>query len=181
MNSLTPDRTPSLTCEMHDNETLLKQIAYFGKLPMEAIRILAYLSTQKTFRAGEYLFHQNDDDGQGIFIICGRASMEYIRTGDSLGQNTLIVREITESTFIGGLALLGHMRRLFSIKALTDMDCLILTRDKFAAAMSRFPERMPLILQAMIDNIRCWEERCLVRYSGVQPPQGIEYCGISLL
>jgi CRP-like cAMP-binding protein len=72
-----------------------------------------------------------------------------------------------EGEFIGSLALLSDMRRLFSLKALTDMTCLILTRDKFAKVMEQFPELMPKILKSVVDGVRAWEERLLIDQDGL--------------
>ncbi len=180
MNSLTQDRKASLTCELVDNETLLKQIPFFEKLPINVLKVLAYLSMQKTFKAGDYLFYQNDDDGQGIFIICGKACLEYAYTCAKLREAAFLVREIADGDFIGGLALLGKMRRLFSMKAITRLDCLILTRDKFAAAMGQFPELMPSVLQATVENVRQWEERCVAKHV-CSSEKCIDYFDVSLL
>lgn len=165
---------------MVDNESLLKQISFFAKLPMNTIRILAYLSMQKTFQAGDYLFYQNDDDGQGILIICGKARLEYTRNGSVNKTAPRFFRDVTDGEFVGGLALLGKMRRLFSMKALCPLDCLILERDRFAAAMAQFPDLMPVVLQAVIETIRRREERYLVTHQDASD-QYIESLDVSLL
>ncbi|MBT8407149.1 MAG: hypothetical protein KJP05_06810 [Deltaproteobacteria bacterium] len=68
---------------------------------------------------------------------------------------------------MSGLALLGDMRRLFSFKALTDMRCLVMTREKFIKAIEQFPELIPRVLETMVDRIRSWEERLLIDQDGL--------------
>jgi CRP-like cAMP-binding protein len=63
--------------------------------------------------------------------------------------------------FIGGLTLLGEVRRLFSLKAVEDTVCLVLEREKFSKAMEQFPIIMPRIFKAVAKNIDSWEERFL--------------------
>jgi CRP-like cAMP-binding protein len=63
--------------------------------------------------------------------------------------------------FLGGLTLLGEVRRLFSLKAAEDTICLVLEREKFTKAMEQFPNIMPLIFKAVAKNIDFWEERFL--------------------
>ena len=175
MNSLSAENKMQPSCEFQDNITILRQINYFAGLPFEAIKVLAYLCTQESFKAGDYLFHRNDDDGQAFYILCGKSQLEY--TG---GDTPLLIRNFGPGEFLGGLALLGNMRRLFSLKASTDLVCLVLTRDKFTKAMEQFPELMPKITQVAVENIRNWEERFFIDY-GHTCGDGIHQFGISLL
>ena len=62
---------------------------------------------------------------------------------------------------MGGLTLLGEMRRLFSLKATEDTTCLILGREKFAKVLEQFQEVMPRIFKALVMGIDNWEERFL--------------------
>jgi CRP-like cAMP-binding protein len=63
--------------------------------------------------------------------------------------------------FVGGLSLMGKMRRLFSLQASSETLCLVLSRDKFSKAMEQFPDQMPKIFNALVDHICTWEERMM--------------------
>lgn len=160
MNSLEINQDKA-SSEFQENLEILREIPFFAKLPMEALKVIAYLCNRETFKEDQFLFNQKDDDGQAFYIISGTAELLY---ADEAGKQR--IRNYGEGTFFGGLTLLGHMRRLFSMVALTDVTCLILTREKFSHSMSQFPELMPRIIEATVDRIRSWEERFLLSYDG---------------
>ena len=66
--------TPS--SEFQGNLEILRQTYFFSSLPLETLKIFAYLCTREKFRQGEHLFRQDEDDGQAFYIIDGRARLE---------------------------------------------------------------------------------------------------------
>ena len=144
------------SCEFEENLKILREIPFFSRIPLETLKVLAYLCTRETFKQGDYLFNQNDDDGQAFYIISGNTRLMHTNEGDEQE-----IRDYAEGTFLGGLTLMGNMGRLFSMKALSDVNCLILTRDKFSRAMDQHPDLMPKIIASLISAIRSWEERFL--------------------
>jgi CRP/FNR family cyclic AMP-dependent transcriptional regulator len=142
--------------ELEQNLEILRQTYFFSVLPLETLKIFAYLCSREKFKQGEYLFRQNEDDGQAFYIISGKALLE--REDSSSVKE---IRECHSGEFIGGLTLLGEARRLFSLKAVVDTICLILVREKFSKTSEQFPDIMPRIFKAVAKNIDAWEERFL--------------------
>ena len=142
MNSSMEKRQASDTSEFQENLEILRQMDFFSALSLQAIKVFAYLFTREMFKPGDYLFRKDDS---GEF---------------SLGN-------YGEGEFLGGLALLGDMRRLFSLKAVTDMRCLVMSREKFLKAIEQFPELIPRVLETVVDRIRSWEERLLIDQEGL--------------
>jgi len=147
---------PCQACEFQENLKILRQIPFFSETPIESLKIFAYLCTRERFRQGDYLFSQDDDDGQAFYILSGEAELLY-----SNGRQDLVIRRYQPGDFSGGLTLLGRAQRLFSLKAVTDMVCLMLTRDKFQKAVTQVPQAIPGMLQAIVENIWEWEKRFL--------------------
>jgi CRP-like cAMP-binding protein len=116
-NNLTP------SCEFQDNLEILRQTYFFSGLPLETLKIFAYLCTREVFRQGEHLFRQDEDDGRAFYIIDGRARLERNDNGKKIE-----IRDYQTGEFLGGLTLLGETRRLFSLKSVTDTTCLVLNR-----------------------------------------------------
>jgi CRP-like cAMP-binding protein len=73
-----------------------------------------------------------------------------------------MIRDYGTGEFLGGMTLLGGMHRLFSLKALTEVTCLILSREKFSSTIKQFPDLMPKIVESVVERISAWEERFLV-------------------
>lgn len=160
MNS-SPERNEGYrTSEFQENLGLLRNIYFFASLPIENLKVLAYICTRETFKEGEFLFQQDDDDGQAFYIISGKAGLEH---KDESGDHK--IRDYEAEEFLGGLGLLSNMRRRFSLKAMTDVTCLILTRDKFLMTMEQFPELMPRIIKSVVEKISSIEGRFLASSS----------------
>ncbi len=142
--------------EFQENLEILRQTYFFSGLPLETLKIFAYLCTRERFRKGEYIFRQDEDDGQAFYIIDGQARLERKDNG-----KTIEIRDCKTGEFLGGLTLLGETRRLFSLKSITDTTCLVLNRGKFLKTMEQFPNLFARICNAVAKSIDTWEERFL--------------------
>ena len=147
--------TPS--SEFQENLEILRQIPFFSGLPLETLKVFAYLCTRDKFKQDEYIFSQDEDDGQALYIINGQARLERRDNGKTTG-----VREYTTGEFIGGLTLLGETRRLFSLKSVTETTCLLLSREKFSKTIEQFPNLLAKMCNAVAKSIDIWEERFLL-------------------
>ncbi len=150
-----PDKSTTL-CEFQDNLSILRQVAFFSGLPLEILKVFAYLCTREGFKPGQALFKQGDDDGCGYFILSGTAELIHEKNGAEH-----LIKTYQEGNFIGILALLGTMPRLFSLRASEQTTCLVISRHKFSKAMERFPEIMPKLIQTIINRISLWEKQAI--------------------
>ena len=174
MSSLEKDKLTT-ACELDQNLELLRQTYLFSVVPLEALKVFAYLCNRETFKEGDYLFRQEEDDGQAFYIISGRAVLDREEGG--------LVREIRQchaGEFLGGLSLMGSMQRLFSLKAASDTNCLILTREKFSRTLSQFQDLMPILFKALVRGIDGWEKEFLSG-RGDQCGECLQHLGVSLL
>ena len=146
--------TPS--SEFQENLEILRQTYFFSGLPLETLKIFAYLCTREKFRQGEHIFRQDEDDGQAFYILDGQARL--VRTDNG---KTIEIRDYEVGEFLGGLTLLGETRRLFSLKSVTDTTCLVLNRGKFLKTMEQFPNLLTRICNAVAQSIDTWEDRFL--------------------
>jgi CRP/FNR family transcriptional regulator, cyclic AMP receptor protein len=164
-----------LTCEFQQNLNILREIYFFSALPIDTLKVFAYLCTRENFKPGDYLFAQDDDDGQAFYLISGEAVLIRSENGSEV-----TIRNYTAGDFSGALTLLGNTPRLFSLKASTPVTCLILSREKFVHAINQYPQFMPNIFHAVVEKIHHWEELFLNERS-----EGCKACrqkiGVSLI
>ena len=153
-NNMTP------SSEFQENLEILRQIYFFSGLPLETLKVFAYLCTREKFKQDEYIFSQDEDDGQAFYIIKGQARLERRLNGE-----TNEFREYSSGDFIGGLTLLGETKRLFALKSVTETTCLVLNREKFTKTIEQFPNLLGKICNAVAKSIDLWEERFLSDYS----------------
>jgi len=161
--------------EFRKNLEILRQTYFFSGLPLETLKIFAYLCTRENFKQGEYIFRQDEDDGQAFYIISGKTGLKRKDNGE-----TSEIRDCETGEFLGGLTLLGETRRLFSLKAITDTTCLVLTRDKFLKTMEQFPDLLAKICNAVAKSIDTWEERFLAD-RGDQCGECMSRLGVTLI
>jgi CRP-like cAMP-binding protein len=140
------------TCEFQQNLKILGEIYFFSVLPIETLKVFAYLCTRDTYKPGDYLFTQDEDDGQAYYLISGDAVL--IRNENGTDK---IIRNFSAGDFSGALTLLGHAPRLFSLKASTAVESLILSREKFTHALNQYPLLMSNVFHAVADKIQHWE------------------------
>jgi CRP-like cAMP-binding protein len=168
-NNLTP------SCEFQENLEILRQTYFFSSLPLETLKIFAYLCTREKFRQGDYIFRQDEDDGQAFYFIEGQARLERTDNG-----KTTEIRDCKTGEFLGGLTLLGETRRLFSLKSVTDTTCLVLNRGKFLKTMEQFPNMIVRICNAVAQSIDTWEDRFLTD-RGVECGECRNRLGVTLI
>jgi len=165
----------SPSCEFQDNLNLLRQTYFFSGLPLETLKVFAYLCNRERFKPGEYLFRQGEEDGQAFYFIAGAAKLERQDNG-----TTRTIRRFTAGDFVGGLTLLSDLRRLYSLVAEDESVCLVLSREKFSKALAQFPEIMPRIFKAVANSIDDWEDRFLADV-GDQCGGCLKKLGVSLI
>jgi CRP-like cAMP-binding protein len=149
------------SCEFQDNISLLRETGFFGALPLESLKVLAYLCTREVYKPGDFLYQQGDEDGCAFYIISGSARL-ILETQSGRSD----IREYAAGTLLGTLSLVGHTRRLFSLQAVDDLYVMLLEREKFMKGIAPFPETIPKIFQSLANTIVSWEEQFLGSHDG---------------
>lgn len=162
------------TCEFSANVEALRQVPVFAKLPIGFVKGVAFGCDRKTYRTGADLFSQGDTDDRAYHIISGEVELVHL---DPEGE--IVVRTFGEGDFIGGLALLGDVKRLYSLRAREETAAILLTRGKVQAEMAKSAEYMPRFLTAVAGAVVKWEESHVARAGGCAACMG--HIGASVL
>jgi CRP/FNR family transcriptional regulator, cyclic AMP receptor protein len=173
--SSSEENKPAAACEFNENLNLLRETYFFSGLPLESLKVFAYLGTRETLHDGEYLFREGEVDGQAYGIIAGGVRLERTENGAVRG-----IREFGPGDFIGGLTLMGDARRLYSARARGELRCLVLTREKFTKTVQQFPDQMPRIFRAVVEAVIGWEARFLEELGG-DCGKCLQRMGVSLI
>jgi CRP/FNR family cyclic AMP-dependent transcriptional regulator len=156
MSSSTEKEQVPRVSEFQADLEILRQLQFFSGLSLEALKLAAYLCARQDFRPGDLLFRQDEHDGTAFYIVSGQAGI----TRDNEGGGA-VLRTYGKGDFLGGLALVCDMRRLFTLRALTEMTCVTITRDRFTKVLEQFPEVTAKVLQTIAEAIVVWEQRLL--------------------
>ena len=161
MSSSTESSKTSAPSEFEGNLEVLRRMPFFAEMPMETVKVFAYLCTRESYKPDDILFHQGEDDAQAYHVLSGT-----VRVVLSTPDGEATVGEHGEGETFGVLTLVGSMPRLFTLKAVTEATCLQLTRERFTKTVEQFPDLMPRFLQSLVKNIHEWERKFLGEHGG---------------
>jgi CRP/FNR family transcriptional regulator, cyclic AMP receptor protein len=155
-SSTEPKQAPS---EYRANLELLMQMPLFSGLPLEALKLLAYLCKRESFKPDEVIFRQYEVDANAYYILQGTARL-VLENGEEV-----LLTEYGEGAFIGGQSLFCDTKRLFTLRASTPLTCLVLSREKFQKTLEQFPEIAGRMFQAIVVSIHHWESRFVTQHA----------------
>jgi CRP-like cAMP-binding protein len=143
-------------CELDLNINILRNVPIFAPVPPERLKLYAYLSKRARYRAGDFVFRQGETDDRGYVLITGR--VQVIR---ELFDHSVLLGEIGKGEFFGGLSLLSNVQRLFTLRAISNLECLTIDRNSFRKLLVQFPEVGVNVLDVMIKRVVEMEEKLL--------------------
>lgn len=161
-------------CGFNDHLEVLRELPLFTGVPLDVVKVLAYLSTVETFSAGEPLCEQGEAMERCCCVLCG--DVEVVR--HTSGCEAAILRRGQGYCF-GGLGLLAATKAVYTVRAVTPVQCLTLTREKFLKTAERFPNILPKILGNVVEHVFRWEEAFLTAHAEECAGRGGEM-GLSL-
>ena len=141
MNSYQENSDPIGNSEFQENLAIFREISFFS-----------YLCTRETYKADEIIFNQDDDDGRAYYILSGET-----RLNRKYKNKEVFIRNCPENSFFGALTLANTVNRPFSMTAVSETNCLVLTREMFQDVMEQFPESRKNIIKGIVENIIAWE------------------------
>ena len=161
-------------CGFNDYLDILRELPIFNGVPLDVVKVLAYLSSVESFAAGEALCEQGDPLESCFYVLCGEVTV----TRQSGDCETAMLRR-GQDYFFGGLGLLANTKALYTVRAEGDTQCLTLTKEKFLKTAERFPDILPKILGNVVNHVFRWEEAFLTAHAEECASRGGEM-GLSL-
>jgi CRP-like cAMP-binding protein len=153
MSSSTEHREEPKGCGFNDCLEILREQPIFTGVPLDVIKVLAYLSGRENFVAGDALCEQGEPLERCYFLLCGEVEM----TRHTAACQVSFAKR-GQGYFFGGLGLLASVKALYTVRAVTDAQCLMLSREKFLKTAERFPDILPKILGNVVGHVFAWEE-----------------------
>ena len=153
----------------------LRQVPLLRGLDYECLKLLAMFCRRITFITGDQLMIAGEDDGHAFLILSGRVHGIY-----SEGDTQQVIREFGPGTFVGGCALLGKPRRLFTLLAREKTMTLRLNREGFQKTMQQFPAEVFKITANLVTELAEWD-RSLLEVQSVEKLAAYRALGVSFL
>ncbi len=139
---------------MHDQAAIrefLTSVPLFGGLNDRQIERISRRFAQRQYEAGDIIIHQGHI-GVGLFIIIA-GEVDVIREDADGNKNHMAT--ITKGDFFGEFSLIDEAPRIATVIAKTPVvDCLILSRLDFLAAMQEDSEMPLVIMRELVSRLR---------------------------
>ncbi len=141
-------------CELLTNMNLLREVQFFKGLAPEFLRVMAYLCERQLFAPDQIILPAGEPAEVAVVLIRGSALIE---------RGERCVATVGAGQCLGGMALLGRFRLLYSLRAETETECLVLPRRKFMPQFMAHPEALALVTQELISTVVAWDRQQLDR------------------
>lgn len=155
---ISSQRPENHECELDCNLRVLRELPFFAGIPPELQRVMAYLCEREVFSEGQTVLAEGQPADAAVAVISGGLVIE--REGLTLGS-------VTRGMCAGGLALLGVFHSLYTLRAETQAECLIMHRRTLLPQLVARPEALAGVVREMVGSVVFWDLQRLER--GVDP------------
>lgn len=150
--SLSAEHETQTGCEVDRNMQLLRGVPCLGVLKPELQRVLAYLCERASFAPGEDILIENELGSGVLVLVSGTAQL--MRQG-------CVVGDVVAGQCVGIIALVSEFRWLFTLRAVSEAECIFLPRKKILPQIMAHPEEMLAMLHVIGKCIADWERHRL--------------------
>ncbi len=131
-----------------DEVQLLKRIPLFAKVEPSRLKLLAFASERQVFQSGETIVREGEVGSTAYIIVSGEADV-LIQTN----HGTMTVSKVGKNDFIGEVAMLCDVPRTASVRALTNVDTLCISKDLFYSLVKEFPEIAVQVMRVLAQRL----------------------------
>jgi CRP-like cAMP-binding protein len=141
-------QTKGRTVLLNDEVKMLRQVPLFARVSPAKLKLLAFTSERVCYREGEVLFHQGETGDAAYVILSGRADI----LADS-PEGQIKVAEVEENSIVGEIAILCDVTRTATVKAVTQVETLRISKENFIKLLTDFPEMTIEVVRVLADRL----------------------------
>jgi CRP-like cAMP-binding protein len=120
---------------LQDEVAVLRRIPLFAHISAQKLKLLAFTSERIVYEVDQALFQQGDEGDAAYIIIEGQADILV-----NAPQGPVSVAKVERNSIIGEVAILCDVPRTATVKAITRLDTLRITKEQFLDLLIEFPE-----------------------------------------
>lgn len=158
------------------NLNVLRQIEFFSGFSMEVMKLFAFLCQRQSYKAGDTIFHQDEDDGCSYYLLSGKARLVRKKEGKEY-----VIREYGDESYFSVLSLMTPMIKQFSLVAMEDTTCMVTTREAFSKVIVQFPDISLIIIRAIGQRVLRADKKCILEFESKDREELKSLLGISLI
>ncbi len=120
---------------LSDEFECLRKVPMFANVDAARLKLLAFTSDRLVFAPGDALFRQGEPGDAAYFIVSGSAEvLVHSLDGD------LTVASIGENEMVGEISILCDVPRTATVRAVSELVTLRISKDRFFSVLEEFPE-----------------------------------------
>jgi len=162
--------------EFSANLNIFRQIEFFSGVSMDVIKLFAFLCKRQSYKPGDAIFLQDDDDQCAYYILSGAAKLVLKKDGKEY-----MIREYGAENYIGVLCVMAPMVKQFSLVATADTTCIVMTRKAFSKVADQFPDTVLKIARVIGQRLANAERKCIMEFESEKREDIRNLLGISLI
>ena len=143
----------------------LKKHPFFEKIDSSRLKLLAFASERQSFLTDQFLVREGEIGACAYLILHGRAEVLF-----QTEHGFFKVGEVGKNDVVGEISILCDVPRLASIRALTEIDALKISKDVFLSMAHEFPD-MALEIIRVLGSRLDHSSRMIKRLSDSQKSQ----------
>lgn len=134
-----------------DTLTILRRLPIFKNIPLDLVKLYAYLSQREQYAKGDIILRQDTPSDAMRLIIDGDVSITY-----TVNNREILMQKLSADSmyYFGELALISDINWFFSAHAWSDVSILSISRESFSKVIERHPETFTETV-AEIVKLRC--------------------------
>lgn len=133
---------------LNEEVELLRNIPLFSKLEASKLKLLAFTSERLTYEADQLLCKQGDMGDAAYIIVEGEAAVLV----DSQGGQ-IRVADLGRNDFVGEIAILCDVPRTATVKAMSKVVALRISKDLFFRLVEEFPQMAVEIMRELAHRL----------------------------
>lgn len=133
------------SCRLSSDFTLLRQSPIFSGIHHEVVKLLAYLSTRRSFQPGDYLIEQGKRARQAFILISGTVEVTVHHR-----DKEIILQQLKGNSVFGELALLAQFEWFFNARAVSEVEVIMIDQTAFQKVIEKFPEQKDKLTERVI-------------------------------
>ena len=146
--------TSSMTADNYVNQessrlssdfTILRQSPIFSGIHHEVVKLLAYLSTRRSFQPGDYLIEQGKTARQAFILINGAVEITVHHRG-----REILLQQLKGNSVFGELALLAQFEWFFNARAAGEAEVIMIDQTAYQKVIEKFPEQKDKLIERVI-------------------------------
>lgn len=127
---------------------LLKKIPLFANIEVSKLKLLAFTSERMSFRSGDVLFEEGEVGNAAYIIMDGEAEV-VIRTA----AGPQVIARVAKNDFVGEIAILCDVPRTATVRAVSPLTTLVITKDLFFRLVTEFPQMAVQIMRVLAQRL----------------------------